>query len=271
MPFIETGRLRQYYIERGEGEAILFVHGSFATARWWELVMALLPAGYRAIAPDLRGCGQSQPADSLEDYAVPAQAADLWALADALALDEVHLVGHSYGAAVALQMTLDRPGPVRTLTLLDPPSAYGVETPVEALEYLDQMRADRELLARALASTMPARPPDAFFQSLVEDACRQSPAAFTGPAHALARWQVAHRLAGLRLPVLLVWGELDIIVDRASVIEMLLSIPGANHLEVLRGVGHSAHVEAPATFTQVLLRFISEDLDAYTSAQARAG
>ncbi len=262
MPFLETGRLRQHYLERGEGEAILLIHGSFATARWWEPVMALLPAGYRAIAPDLRGCGQSQPADSPEAYAVPAQAADLWALADALALEGLLLVGHSYGAAIALQMALDRPGPVRSLTLLDPPSASGVETPVEALEYLDRMRTDRDLLARALASTMPARPADAFFHALVEDACRQSPAAFTGPALALARWQVAHRLAGLRLPVLLVWGELDIIVDRASVTEMLLSIPGANYLEVLRGVGHSAHVEAPATFAQVLLRFLSEGLDA---------
>ncbi|MDW8100279.1 MAG: alpha/beta hydrolase [Anaerolineae bacterium] len=262
MPFVETTRLRQHYIERGEGETLFFIHGSFATARWWEPVLALLPAGYRAIAPDLRGCGQSQPADSPEAYAVPAQAADLWALAEALALEELHLVGHSYGAAIALQMTLDRPWPVRSLTLLDPPSAYGVETPAEALEYLDRMRTDRDLLARALAATMPARPADAFFHSLVEDAYRQSPAAFTGPALALAHWQVAHRLGSLRLPVLLVWGELDIIVDRASVTEMLLSIPGANYLEVLHGVGHSAHVEAPATFAQVLLRFISESVDA---------
>lgn len=265
MPFLETTRLRQHYIEHGQGEPILFIHGSFATARWWEPVLALLPVGYRAIAPDLRGCGQSQPADSPEAYAVPAQAADLWALADALALEGLHLVGHSYGAAIALQMALDRPGPIRSLTLLDPPSAYGVETPTEVLEYLDRMRADRDLLARALASTMPARPTDAFFHSLVEDAYRQSPSAFTGPALALARWQVAHRLTNLRLPVLLVWGELDIIVDRASVIEMLLSIPGANYLEVLRGVGHSAHVEAPATFAQVLLRFLSENTDAIST------
>jgi branched-chain amino acid transport system permease protein len=269
MPVINTGRLSQHYLEQGKGETIFFIHGSFATARWWEPVLTLLPTSYRAIAPDLRGCGQSQPANSPEEYAVSEQATDLWALADALALEEFHLVGHSYGAAIALQMTLDRPGPVRSLTLLDPPPAYGVETPAEALEYLDRMRADRDLLARALASTMPAHPANAFFHSLVEDAYRQSPAAFIGPALALAKWQVAHRLTSLRLPVLLVWGELDIIVDRASVTEMLLSIPGANYLEVLRGVGHSAHVEAPATFTQILLRFITEDLNTTTPTQTK--
>ncbi len=270
MPLIETKRLAQHYIESGEGEPILFIHGSFGSARWWEPVMRLLPAGYHAVAPDLRGCGRSQPADGLEAYEIPAQVADLWAFVEALALDEFHLVGHAYGAAVALQMAIERPAAIRTLTLLAPPSAQGVETPEEALAYLEQMRTDRDLLIRAMASIMPARPPDAFFQSLVTDAQRQSPAAFTGPARALARWHVKDRLRGLRLPVLLVWGEQDIIVDRESMTQLLLAIPGANNLEVLRGVGHSPHVEAPERFVPVLMAFISEDYEAYAAIRAEA-
>ena len=260
----------QHYVESGEGEPILFVHGSFASARWWEPVMALLPAGYRAIAPDLRGCGRSQSAEGPEDFTISAQAADLWALVEALDLEAFHLVGHAYGAAVALQMALERPGMIQTLTLSSPPAAQGVETPEEALAYLERMRTDRELLARALASIMPGRPPDPFFQSLVTEAQRQSPAAFTGPARALAQWRVQDQLGGLRLPVLLIWGELDIIVERASVTRLLLAIPGANNLEVLRGVGHTPHVEAPERFVQVLLDFISEDYEAYASIRSEA-
>ncbi|NOZ30131.1 MAG: alpha/beta hydrolase, partial [Chloroflexi bacterium] len=138
-------------------EIILFVHGSFGNARWWEPTLDLLPEGYRAIAPDLRGCGRSDPADAPDDYEIATQTADLWALVDALGIGDLHLVGHAYGAAVALQMTLDRPGPILTLTLIAPPSAWGVKTPPEALQYLEQMRTDRELLLRALASTMPGR------------------------------------------------------------------------------------------------------------------
>lgn len=270
MPTIDTGRMRQAFLDRPGQEPVLWIHGAFATRRWWEPLIDLLPGRYRCLVPDLRGCGESERADSVEAFDVQEQARDLWAFVDVLGLDDVHLVGHSYGAAIALQMAVDRPGGVRTLSLIAPPSPDGVETPQEGLLALEQMRTDRALLARALSSIMPARAPDAFFHSLVDDALQQSPAAFTGPALGLSRWRVRHRLSALRLPVLLIWGDRDIIVERRDVTDLLLAIPGANNLEVLRGLGHSPHVEAPERVWQVLEPFLSEDFDEFEDIRSRA-
>jgi pimeloyl-ACP methyl ester carboxylesterase len=107
---------------------------------------------------------------------------------------------------------------------------------------------------------MPAHAPDPFFQQLVDDAQGQAPAAFGAAALALGQWRLDRSdLLQLRLPVLLVWGDRDQIVERAVQTGLLLSIPGANNLEVLRGCGHTPMLERPAAFAQVLLNFIGQD------------
>ena len=115
-------------------------------------------------------------------------------------------------------------------------------------------------LSQALASIMPARAPDAFFQQLVDDAQGQAPAAFTAFAQALDEWRLsAESLAQLRLPVLLMWGDRDQIVEREVQTRLLLSIPGANNLEIFRGVGHSPMLERTEGFVQALLAFVGQD------------
>lgn len=264
MPFVELPGLRLHYRQLGDGpQPIVFVHGSYASSRWWLPAAGRLPADlYTCYLPDLRGAGQTTHTGDPGDYAVERQAADLVGFVDALELTNLHLVGHSLGAAIALTYAAGDASRVRSLTLVSTPSPTGTPTPPEAYELLERMRDDRGLLLQALATVMPARPPDAFFQQLVDDAQAQAPAAFTANALALDQWRLpAGALDQLRLPVLLVWGDRDQIVERPVQTQLLLSIPGANNLEVFRGAGHSPMLERPDGFAQALLDFIGQDFE----------
>ncbi len=273
MPFFQLGDVRLFSAQAGRGpEPILFVHGSFATHRWWEPTVAFLPADLcTCYLPDLPGCGQSDRPDDPAGYAIARQAEVLAALIEALDLHGLHLVGHSMGAAIALTYAAAEATRLRSLTLVSTPSPGGTPTPPEAFALLEQMRSDRPLLLQALASTMPARPPDAFFQQLVDDALAQAPAAFTATAQALADWRLPEEaLARLRLPVLLIWGDRDQIVEREVQQRLLLSIPGANNLEVFRGCGHTPMLERTEGFVQALREFIEQDFAGYAAIRERA-
>ena len=245
---------------------MVFVHGSVATSRWWQPAVAEIPedAPLACYLLDLRGCGKSERSDESDSYRITAQATDLAGFLEGLDLRAVHLVGHSMGAAIALSYVAQDATRVRSLTLVATPSPAGTPTPERGLVLLRQMQSERGLLVRALASTMPARPPDAFFQQLVEDAQAQAPAAFTANARALATWRLPdENLAQVRLPVLLMWGDHDHFVPREVQRQLLLSMPGANNLEVLRGVGHSPMVESPQSFVRILLDFVLQDFEGY--------
>jgi pimeloyl-ACP methyl ester carboxylesterase len=104
---------------------VLFVHGTVSSAAFWQSTMLALPDGYRPLAVDLRGFGDSDPAPvdatrGLSDYAD-----DLAALVSALDLAPVHLVGCSMGGGVLLQYLLDAPRAIASLTLVNPVSPLG--------------------------------------------------------------------------------------------------------------------------------------------------
>ncbi|MER5419964.1 alpha/beta fold hydrolase [Streptosporangium roseum] len=124
---VPTARITQNVLSAGEtgGEAVLFVHGNVSSAAFWRGTLAALPGGYRPLAVDLRGFGDTDPAPvdatrGLRDYSD-----DVLALIDALGLSGVHLVGWSLGGGVVLQALRDRPSAVRSVTLVNPVSPYG--------------------------------------------------------------------------------------------------------------------------------------------------
>lgn len=107
---INVGQVELHVVEHGEGKPVLLVHGFPDLWRGWRLQMeALADAGYRAIAPDMRGYGRSSaPADPLL-YTPFHTVGDLVGLLDALELPSVTIVGHDFGANVAWTAALLRP------------------------------------------------------------------------------------------------------------------------------------------------------------------
>lgn len=123
---ITTPRLTQNVLTTDRtGEPVLFVHGNVSSAACWRDTLAGLADGYRPLAADLRGFGETDtlPVDAtrgLRDFSD-----DLIELVEALELERVHLVGWSMGGGIVLQLLRDRPDLVRSVTLVNPVSPYG--------------------------------------------------------------------------------------------------------------------------------------------------
>ena len=124
---VETDRYRANVLERaGEGALpVVLVHGNTSSSLFWQPLMLDLPNEVRAIAIDLRGYGDSDvlPVDAtrgVRDFSD-----DVASVIDELGLGAVHLVGWSLGGGVAMQLLLDRPDLVASLTLVATVSPYG--------------------------------------------------------------------------------------------------------------------------------------------------
>ena len=99
---------------------VVFIHGMACAADLWKVQLAHTAQTRRAIAIDLRGHGASTPPVD-HNYSAAACATDLFAVLTALELDQIVLVGHSYGSCVALAAAATQPKAIAQLVLIDPP------------------------------------------------------------------------------------------------------------------------------------------------------
>ncbi|GER35205.1 alpha/beta-Hydrolases superfamily protein [Striga asiatica] len=113
---IRTNGINIHVAEIGDGPAILFLHGfPELWYTWRHQMLSLSSRGYCAVAPDLRGYGDSDAPPRSSSYTAFHIVGDLVGLLDALGLDRVFLVGHDWGAVVAWYFCLLRPDRVRAL------------------------------------------------------------------------------------------------------------------------------------------------------------
>jgi pimeloyl-ACP methyl ester carboxylesterase len=109
------------------GQPVLFVHGNVSSSLFWQPAMLGLPQGYRPLAVDLRGFGDTDPEPVDATRGLGDYADDLAAVIEALGLTSVHLVGWSMGGGVVLQYLAERPAAHRaaSVTLVAPVSPFG--------------------------------------------------------------------------------------------------------------------------------------------------
>ena len=157
---VNTRRIRLNDVElnvvaQGQGPPVLLVHG-FPDDHtvWRNQIPALVNGGYRVIALDTRGCGESEVKPRQSDYVIDKLVADLLGLLDALRIEKVRLVGHDWGALQAWFFTMQHPERVeRCIALsLGHPSAYrsaGVAQKIKGYYlFFIQLRGFIEFLVR---------------------------------------------------------------------------------------------------------------------------
>jgi pimeloyl-ACP methyl ester carboxylesterase len=126
---VEANGLRMRVAVAGEGPAVLLLHGfPESWYSWRHQLPALAAAGYRAIAPDLRGYGGTDAPPAIEDYDIEHLAADATGLLDALGEDAAVVVGHDWGAIIAWQLALLRAERFRAVACLS--VAYTGRAPI---------------------------------------------------------------------------------------------------------------------------------------------
>jgi len=109
------------FVERGTGIPVVFVHGSLGTLESWGPQLEAFATRFRVIAYSRRYHWPNAAQPDGQEYTLSLHADDLIGLIEALGLERVHLVALSYGAYVALLVTLRRPDLVRSLVLAEPP------------------------------------------------------------------------------------------------------------------------------------------------------
>ena len=240
---------------------VLLLHCALAHARAWDGMAAQLGDAARVCAMDLPGHGQSAPLDP--QYTAQEQGALMaWPLIEAMG-GKVDLVGHSLGGTLALRLALERPGAVRSLTLIEPvqfsllrEAGHPLAAPhFEAEARLAALIASgrAEEAARGFLSTWGDGPPWEALPPARRAYVLERLPMIVGHARAMAADRVGPvtlaGLAGLQLPVLLidgaqtppVIGAIHDVLEGALPKVRRLSVPGAGHMVPLT---HPAAVAA---------------------------
>lgn len=257
---------RQFaYIDRGEGPALLLLHGYSDSSRSFSLIAPHF-ARHRLIIPDLAGHGGSQAGQgaTVADFA-----RDLDWLAGRLGLRDIVVIGHSMGAMTAIVLAALRPDLVRALVLLSGSLQPGLDVThpmaraIRALE--DPLCQDHPFFDIWHACS---RPVDAAFLAQMRKEAAEMP---TRTWHAILDGLAATDLAAsarqLRLPVLAVGGIEDPLFD-AGHRQQLATTLGQVCAITLDGHGHNPHWESPALVAAEILSFLSAGSGPAGSTQA---
>ncbi|HKC59035.1 MAG TPA: alpha/beta hydrolase [Myxococcales bacterium] len=227
---VDIGEVRLHCAEMGQGPLVLLLHGfPECWVSWRNQLPALAQAGFRAVAPDLRGYGKSDKPPGLDAYRIEVLARDIARLVEALGADRAHVVGHDWGGAVAWFFAMWHPERLDRLAILNAPhpSRYSRARKLPRqwlrssyilffqLPWLPEalLRAGDSLALRQLFRYDPERP-GAYTDEDIDEivAAAREPGALTGmlawyramiqrPTH--TRWKPISR------PVQVVWGEKD--------------------------------------------------------------
>ena len=246
-----------------DGPAVLMSAGLGGGGSYWKPQLATLARDHRVILYDHRGTGRSDRAALPSPYRVAHLAGDMLVILDGLAIATAHVVGHAAGGIAALQLALDAPARVSTLTVVngwvaaDPHfvrcfdirreifRAFGADgyLKVQPLflypagwisEHLAELDADRE----AHGPSFQAR--ETLFARMA----------------ALQAFDIRSELGGIDIPTLIVVSNDDMLVPSAASTGIAEGLPRAT-LERFAWGGHAVNVTAPDAFNATLLNFLT--------------
>jgi len=253
----------------GDGPAVLLVHGWPDTHDVWrDVVPGLVDAGFRTIAPDLRGLGGSDRPAEVDAYAIPYLAGDLLGVLDQLGVERAHVVGHDWGSALAWALAAFAPERVDHLVALSVghPTAF-------AAAGLEQREKSWYMLLfqfEGVAETWLSADEFANFQALFRHpdpeevrARLAEPDAMTASLNlyranirpeALVSEGVA--VPPVEAPTMGIWSSDDPALTEAQMAESAEQVRGPWRYERFDGVGHWIPLEEPERLTRLLIDFL---------------
>lgn len=266
---VKVNNLAFYVEDEGKGTPVVLLHGFPDTARLWQSqIAALRGAGFRAIAPDLRGRGRSERPARTSDYALPAIVSDVTGIMDALGIERAHVVSHDWGAGVAWALASTAPQRVDHLVAISvgfpgagPPDLEALQKAWYRLLFLFEGTAE-ELLQKN----------DWYlFRKLLQEqgdvrryiADLSEPGALTAGLNWYRANLPASQVLGLpfefppvQAPTLGIFGTADPYLTERQMIRSKERILGPWRYERFEGAGHWIPLEAPERLNALLLEFL---------------
>ena len=260
MEAVDVDGLRVAYQRVGQGPPVVLVHGYVGDGPTsWQPQLEALGDELTLVAWDAPGAGGSS--DPPEDIGISGYADCLAGFIRELGLDSPHVVGLSFGGALAIELQR-RHRTAATLTLVSAYAGWRGSLGAEAAEQrLDQALALSQLapqdLVDTLLSTMFSEPtPPAVVSAFGRSLLGVRPAGFRAMARASAE-DLRDALPAIDVPTLLVYGGADIRAPM-PVAEALHEAIAGSTLVVLPGAGHVCNLEQPDQFNDVLRSFLAE-------------
>ncbi len=262
--FLDVPGGRLYREADGAGTALILLHAGVAHLRMWDEQVPEFARRHRVIRYDQRGFGRT----TSEDVEF-SNRGDLARALDDAGVDRAHVLGLSRGATIALDFTIERPERVTSLVFCSSvPGGFDFEAPeMDTLENeMERVEAARDWEALVELETRlwtdgPGQPADRVDPDLrrrmVEwglenyraDAGRGRPRPLDPAA--------VSRLGEVRVPTLLMWGDLDEVGTRAGSEAVAAGIAGARS-HVFAGAAHMINLEQPEAYARLVLDFLSE-------------
>jgi 3-oxoadipate enol-lactonase len=251
------------YLESGSGRPLVFVHGFPFSAEQWLPQLARVPAGWRFVAPDMRGFGGYPPEPTLDGpITIDTYAADLAEFMAHLDIASAVVCGLSMGGYIAMALARKAPKRIGGFVLAD----------TRATADSEEARAARDRMLQRLAEAGPSAVADDLLPKLLgpisareqpdlADVIRRTiesnhPEGIAAAIRAMKdRPDSTEVLKGLSSPALVVVGADDVIAPLSEA-EMIHGALAGSRLEVLPSVGHMSTLEAPAAFNALLAEWL---------------
>ena len=270
MPTITNGTVQVngaefHYDSAGSGHPLVLLHAGICDRRMWDDQLAALAEHFRVVRYDLRGFGETGPANGSYSHV-----SDLEGVLAALGIDRPYLLGCSKGGSCALDFALRRPERVSGLVLVcSAPSGYQPAEPVPQSAQWPALVAafdagDLERCAELEVQVWvdgPRRAPDQVPAALRDKVRAMDLLVLRHEVAAQGQEQkteppAAGRLAEVRPPTLVIQGDLDAPISLSSGAALAAGIPGARRV-VIEGAAHLPNREQPARFNQVVTDFVA--------------
>ncbi len=261
MPVIRLADASVRFDDTGSGDPVLLLHGFPTTRLLWKRVAPLLvEAGFRVIAPDLVGYGESSCPRALEPD-MAKQAGWMLALLDAIRIERAAVVAHDVGTAAAQLLVARAPERARALVLMD--GVHGAEWAMDAVAPILAWREPARLfrvLVRQLRTSGPVRlDEDLAHEVLAPYEGEEGGAKLIRAARALDPEQTVEimpELSARRVPARVLWGEHDAYLSIDAVGRPLAEMLGAE-LVVLPG-GHFLPLDCPREVAAAVVSFLAQ-------------
>ncbi|MHC5937719.1 alpha/beta fold hydrolase [Nostoc sp.] len=269
MPKVQINGIDLFYDIKGSGEPLLLIAGFLCDHAYWSLIMRSLTSHYQVIRLDNRGMGRSSAPEN--PYSLKQMASDVAALLDHIAIDKVHLAGHSMGGQIAQELVLAHPQKVESLMLLSSLAKADalfnsiIETWGDLCANVDLKLYEKVVLPWIFTDTFYSIP--GMIEGLIEFAIKYPflPATHSLYHHsrAMLDFDTTDRLQQIHCPTLVLVGKQDILTPLKFSQQLAQGIPNAELLVLDRG-GHGFLIESPDAVVSAMLNFLRKSKPTYT-------